>query len=321
MNNLAHQLPDIVKNSRAVSTTKQYAYSFKNWTSWCCKYQKSPLPADPYAIALYLTELGNRANSPSPINNAIAGISWAHKMANVDIDPTQAQIVKNTHHGWKRILSKPVSKKEPISADQIQVMVSLYGSDKTAHNLMNIRTLCMILISYAGFLRFDELVNIKLSHLSFNDSFLEILIPRSKTDQYRQGNSVLIARTNSSMCPVSMMELYLRLIDSDSLDKSSFIFRNFSKTKKGYVFRSVNIPMSYSRVREIILQAFKPVVGDVSSYCLHSLRAGGASAAANSGIEDRLFKCHGRWKTESAKDGYVKDSVSRKLSVSKSLGL
>ncbi len=90
-------------------------------------------------------------------------------MANVNIDSTQAQIVKNTHHGWKRILSKPISKKEPIAADQIKVMVSLYGSDKTAHNLMN-----MILNSYACFLRFDELVNIKLSHLSFNDSFLEI---------------------------------------------------------------------------------------------------------------------------------------------------
>ena len=74
LNNLAHQLPDIVKNSRAVSTTRQYAYSFKNWTSWCCKYQKSPLLADPYAIALYLTELRNKANSSSPINDAIAGI-------------------------------------------------------------------------------------------------------------------------------------------------------------------------------------------------------------------------------------------------------
>ena len=123
------------------------------------------------------------------------------------------------------------------------------------------------------------------------------------------------------MCPVSMIELYLHLVSSDSLDKSSFIFRNFSKTKKGYVFRSLNVLMSYSRVREIILQAIEPVTGDVSRYCLHSLRAGGASAAAHSGIEDRLFKYHGRWKSESAKDGYVKDSVSRKLSVSKSLGL
>ena len=39
---------------------------------------------------------------------------------------------------------------------------------------------------------------------------------------------------------------------------------------------------------------------------LHSLRAGGATSAANVGIPDRLFKRHGRWASENAKDGYVK---------------
>ena len=54
---------------------------------------------------------------------------------------------------------------------------------------------------------------------------------------------------------------------------------------------------------------------------MHSLRAGGATAAANAGVEDRLFKCHGRWKSETAKDSYVKDSVERRLEVSKQLGI
>jgi len=54
---------------------------------------------------------------------------------------------------------------------------------------------------------------------------------------------------------------------------------------------------------------------------LHSLELGGATAAANAGVPDRLFKCHGRWRSENAKDGYVKDSVENKLQVSKNLGL
>ena len=40
-------------------------------------------------------------------------------------------------------------------------------------------------------------------------------------------------------------------------------------------------------------------------YGLHSLRAGGASAAANAGVPDRMFKRHGRWRSENAKDGYI----------------
>ena len=38
-----------------------------------------------------------------------------------------------------------------------------------------------------------------------------------------------------------------------------------------------------------------------------------AIAAANAGVQDRLFMRHGRWKSECAKDGYVKDSVQRRL--------
>jgi len=53
----------------------------------------------------------------------------------------------------------------------------------------------------------------------------------------------------------------------------------------------------------------------------HSLRAGGATVAAVAGVPDRIFKCHGRRKLEKAKDGYVKDTLEKWLSVIKNLGL
>lgn len=54
---------------------------------------------------------------------------------------------------------------------------------------------------------------------------------------------------------------------------------------------------------------------------LHSLRAGGATVAANSSVDESCLKRHGRWKSESAKDGYIVDSVEKRLRVSKFLGL
>ena len=56
-------------------------------------------------------------------------------------------------------------------------------------------------------------------------------------------------------------------------------------------------------------------------YGLHSLRVGGASAAANAQVSERLFKRHGRWKSDKAKDGYIKDNILSLLSVSLSLGI
>ena len=40
-----------------------------------------------------------------------------------------------------------------------------------------------------------------------------------------------------------------------------------------------------------------------ADFSLHNLRSGDASAAANAGVNDRLFKCHGRSSPENAKDG------------------
>jgi hypothetical protein len=39
------------------------------------------------------------------------------------------------------------------------------------------------------------------------------------------------------------------------------------------------------------------------------LRSGGASAAANAGVPDQMFKRHDTWCSENPKDGYVKVSL------------
>ena len=55
---------------------------------------------------------------------------------------------------------------------------------------------------------------------------------------------------------------------------------------------------------------------------LHSLRTGGATAAVAAKVEDILFfKKHGRWRTDKAKDGYVKENISERLSVTQNIGL
>ena len=43
--------------------------------------------------------------------------------------------------------------------------------------------------------------------------------------------------------------------------------------------------------------------------------------AANAGVPNRLFKRHGRWKSDKVKDGYIEDSTDRHLSVSLGIGL
>ena len=73
--------------------------------------------------------------------------------------------------------------------------------------------------------------------------------------------------------------------------------------------------------RELLHDKVTSLGMDPALFGMHSLRAGGATATANAGIPDRVCKRHGRWKLESAKDGYVNDSVESRLQVSKGLGI
>ena len=112
-----------------------------------------------------------------------------------------------------------------------------------------------------------------------------------------------------------MMSRYLGIA---GLSCDSPLFCQLSQTKCGYKPKSKGL--SYSRLRELVLEAFKDIVLYISAIGTYSLRSGGATAAANAGAPKRLLKRHGRWASESTKDGYVQDSLSS-LSVSKALGI
>ena len=58
------------------------------------------------------------------------------------------RLVKLVLEGGNRILSKPIKKKELITAD---VIVKLYNFYKGRLDFFNSRPLCMFVLAYAGF--------------------------------------------------------------------------------------------------------------------------------------------------------------------------
>ena len=189
---------------------------------------------------------------------------------------------------------------------------------------MDLRDINIIVLSYAGFLRFSEVSNLKSSHIKFEEGYVSIFIERSKTDVYRDGSWVLVAKTGSIACPYSLLQRYLKAAKLGDTSEDQYIFRsvNYRRKTNTYCLRKSSYgPISYTRAREVVLGKFKAIGLNEKLFGLHSLRAGGATAAANNGVPDRLFKRHGRWKSELAKDGYVKDKLKERLQVSLKLGL
>ena len=226
--------------------------------------------------------------------------------------------MKNILEAGKRRLSKPICKKEPMTIELIQ---KVYESLIKEENAFNMRSICVILLAYAGFLRSQELLGIRRSDIIFDALYMSIFIEKSKTDIYRDGAWVIIARTNSKLCPVSNLLKLINLLGIEDENSDQYIFCDLSACRSGYRIRSDKKALSYSALRDLFQNTLKPHVCDINKYGLHSLRSGGATRAANFRITDRLFKRHGRWRSENAKDGYVKDALQSRLSVSQCLGL
>ena len=315
---LAEVLPNLALQSRAPATVKKYSGAFCRWKKWAATKREigSSLPPKPIHIALYLAFLTQGSKTSAPLMEAVCALSWVNNMATVE-DTTSHPLVQQILSGAKRKLAHKTVKKEPITPEILSALVDKFGTEQAS--LSDIRTLSMCLVGYAGFFRFDELAKLKEADVSFYEEHMEIFVESSKTDQLREGAWVVIARTKNKLCPVAMLERYFTL-GAITGEDTKFLFRGLCNTKNYSKLRNSG-GLSYTRAREVVLDMLTAIGLDRKQFGLHSLRAGGASAAANSGVPDRFFKRHGRWKSENAKDGYVKDSLDERLKVSRNLGL
>ena len=310
-------LPEPLQKSRAFSIVKKYGHAFEKFRKWviCNGLGSSDaLPAKAFMVATYLASLIQESNSASPVISAFYAIKWYHDINGL-LSPTDSKLVVNVLESGKRILGKETIKKQPVT---IEIISSVYNTLYEYGNIESQRIICAILVGFSGFMRSAELLNIKVSDIVFNPTYMLIFVESSKTDKYRDGAWIMIAKTGTELCPVENVSKYLSWT---KLSGNDFLFCNICATKTGYVVRKTNKQMSYTNLRELFLEALSPHVTDIKKYSLHSLRSGGATAAANKGVKDRMFKRHGRWISESAKDGYVQDSVDDRLQVSLNLGL
>ena len=312
---LANQLPGTLLQSRASSSAKKYVGAFKRWKSWASSHRLPTFPAQARYVALYLQHLADQAKSKSAAEEAVNALAWVHGLAGIN-SPTSNPIVQETLQGLKRTLAKPILKKRPITKEMLVNIVT----DANSHpSLANIRLATACLLAFSGFLRFDELIHIRPCDITLDANMVKIHIPCSKTDQFRQTSEVVIARSGASTCPVNMVERYMAMAGVDPASEQ-FLFRGITNTKTGEKLRPSG-GLSYSTLRELFKKKLSELGYPSEEFGLHSLRAGGASAAANAGVPDRLFKKHGRWKSENAKDGYIEDSLDSRLSVSRQMGL
>lgn len=105
--------------------------------------------------------------------------------------------------GAKRILGIPTIKKEPISVVHLQEIVKNFVSIVWTYTTSEF-VLC-ITLCFAGFLRYSDITNLKMSNLKCHDTYIIVNIRQVKTDVNRRGNNVIVSKTGTSTCPVNWL--------------------------------------------------------------------------------------------------------------------
>ena len=111
-----------------------------------------PLPADPAAVALYLSDRAGRL-AVATLQRHLTSISQAHQHAGHD-SPTGAKPVREIWRGIRRTFGVASQGKAPLLTDDIRAMAARLDRDR----LIDVRDRALLLIGYAGALRRSDLL-------------------------------------------------------------------------------------------------------------------------------------------------------------------
>ena len=175
---LATALSVTVMQSRANSTTTKYLDAYKRWKLWASLHAIPAFPVWDVHLVLYMQYLAEQKSSKSAAEEIVNSLAWLHQVAGKP-SPSHSQIVKSTLGGLQRMLVKPVKKKKLMSKEILAEMVDDVHKNSS---LSYLRLMAACLVSFAGFLRAEELSQLRVCDISIGEKWMVINIAKSKTD-------------------------------------------------------------------------------------------------------------------------------------------
>lgn len=229
------------------------------------------------------------------------------------------QELRKLAQGVKRMADAPGERKDPLTLDDMALirreLMQGWVEDGSERSHRRLRNWTCLLLSFVGMLRPGEAMNLAWEHVHLGwqvgraiqemgiDArpggrlvYATLWLVESKTDPAAKGQLVRItAGSGSSLLEDDPIKLLLKL-------------RALSRPGQTHVFAEVRAKhpphgLSEGTMRNTLdetLEAAGVSAERRDRLSLHSLRRGGASAAAASGASMREIKAHGRWRSDVA---------------------
>ena len=142
---------------------------------------------------------------------------------------------------------------------------------------------------------------------------MKFFIPTSKTDVYRNGKTVFLAKQEGEISVYNILLKYMQKAGL-SFGQNHFLFFPIAYDC------AINRKMSYSSYAKIVKDQLSGIGLDAGLYGTHSLRSGGATDLSTAVTRFELLTA-GRWRDARSLASYVKISEERRFDMSRNLFL
>jgi len=198
----------LIQSADSASTRRNRQHFWKKFKEWCETHDLNPLPTEPDDVAMYLLDQAGQGMKKSTLNNMRWAIDTNHQQhgytAPTD-DPKAKRQIKALFRTMAEQRPQQVtqSKKKPITINQIRTMEFPKG-------ILGLRDKALLLLGFATGMRRSELAAVRKEHIEVTEYGLRVRIPRSKSDQLGDGDSVDVIRSamgrNQKHCPVKTIQ-------------------------------------------------------------------------------------------------------------------
>ena len=295
------RVQEALASSRSPATRRAYASQWRMFTMWTDARGLTNLPAEPSAIAAYLTERSGSGVSVATVQLSRAAIAAAHSDANLD-DPCAHPGVRRTMSGLSRMFGRPPMQATPLTSDVAAAIRATarrprpfpsgrMESESTAER-RGLVDIALVSVMRDGLLRRSEASDLVWSDVQrMADGTGRLTVRRSKTDQVSEGKVLFLSAT-------SMADLEaIRPGDSIRADMKVF-------------------GLSSSQIGRRIARSCE-VAGFAGAYSGHSPRVGMAQDLAANGAELPALMEAGRWESPTMPARYTRSQASERGAVAK----
>jgi integrase len=264
----------------APGTLRGYKKEWVKWLTFARRHGYRLAPPRPADLEDYLTsEVGPRG-SVAVIDSISASFNWHCAevgYASPFLNKRIVLIVK----GMKRLLRKPSVPRLPFLRSHIRkFMRFLRGSFR------HWRAAVVVATCFADFLRFSEVLNIRLEDLTLSGSDLRFRVRKAKN--HRLGFDVCLPVGDPKSIGAFVLNFLLRGLKWRP-GKVGFLCCQL----EGGIFRP-RLQIRYSALHSSCKDLIKAVGFDPSKYSTHSAKRGSARAAVVAGCTDAVVTALGR---------------------------